>query len=63
MREIISVNELGEKELFIPKYDYKKLKDKDWDSGVRIRKLEAELEEIKDAYNLLDKKLKEINHG
>ena len=46
-----------------PKYEYKKIKDQLWDKGVEIRFLRSQLDTIKTTYNLLDKELKEINHG
>jgi len=63
VQEIISVNELGEREVFVPKYEYNKIKDQLWDKGVEIRSLRSQLDTIKTTYNLLDKELKEINHG
>ena len=69
MQEIILVNERGEREVFVPKdavvtaAEYKKIKDQLWDKGVEIRSLRSQLDTIKTTYNLLDKELKEINHG
>ena len=69
MQEIILVNERGEQEVFVPKdavvtaAEYKKIKDQLWDKGVEIRSLRSQLDTIKTTYNLLDKELKEINHG
>ena len=67
MQEIILVNERGEREVFVPKdattAKYNKIKDQLWDKGVEIRSLRSQLDTIKTTYNLLDKELKEINHG
>jgi hypothetical protein len=54
---------MGEKEVFVPLYEYKLLQDKLWDKDVDILSLRDKVKTLTMAYNRLNNEFKEEHHG
>jgi len=63
VREITQVSHMGEKEVFVPLYEYKLLQDKLWDKDVDILSLRDKVKTLTMAYNRLNNEFKEEHHG